>query len=179
MENSGESIQLSMTFEMLGESSQAKVVFLLQPDNPESYDLVADFKSYMDLLGDNIRFKIHYKIFRNMALDDLGLSTQADPSTMPQVVFIDDDYYFVVKNNSFEKSRSLFFESLKQMCLYFASEPTYTNYMKTVHKKCFLKRDASGNLIPVSHFMQCTHDIYGATIKGNDPKFDEVRLTRK
>lgn len=164
---------------MLGESSQAKMVFLLQPDNSESYDLLANFETYMKLLGDNIRFKIHYKIFRNMAIDDLGLQTNEDPNSMPEVVFIDDDFYFVVKNNSFQKSRSLFFESLKQMCLYFASEPIYFNYMKMVRKKCFENADTFGNFNPVGHFMECTRSIYGSTIKGNDPKFDEVGITRK
>ena len=174
MENSGQSLQLSMTFPLLGESSQAKLVFLLQPDNFDSYELIANFEPFLRLLGYSIRFKIHYKIFRNMIIDDIGQPTEADPSTFPDVVFIDDDFYFVVRNNSFEKSRSLFFESLKQMCLYYASEDIYYNYMKRVRNDCFKPADALGNFNPVENFMLCTRGIYGATIKGRDPKFDEV-----
>jgi hypothetical protein len=114
-----------------------------------------------------------------MALDDEGNSTDADPASMSDIIFIDDDYYFVTKNNSFEKSRSLFFESLKQMCLYFASETIYFNYVKEVRIKCFEGPDPKGNFNPVSQFMQCTQGIYGSNIKGKDPKFDTVSLIRK
>jgi hypothetical protein len=174
MENNSKSIQMSITFNLLEESDKAKTVFLLQPDNFDSYELLVNFENYMKSLKNSIEFKVHYKVFRNMPLDDEGNPTDADPSSMSDVIFIDDDFYFVVKNNSFEKSRSLFFESLKQMCLYYASETIYFNYMKLVRLKCFEGPDQLGNYNPVHHFMQCTQGIYGSMIKGKDPTFDTV-----
>ena len=168
-----------MTFNFVQQQSKAKLVFLLQPDNFESYELLVGFQDYLELLKNSMQFKVHYKVFRNMSLDDEGNPSDADPASVSNVIFIDDDYYFVTKNNSFEKSRSLFFESLKQMCLYFASELIFFNYIKEVRLKCFEGPDPMGNFNAVSHFMECTQGIYGSDIKGKDPKFDTVRVIRK
>jgi hypothetical protein len=110
-----------------------------------------------------------------MPLDDNGSPTDADPSTMDDIVFIDDDFYFVVKNNSFKKSRLLFLESLKQMCLNYASEDIYFNYIKEIRSKCFEGPDNLGNYHPVSRFIDCTQGIYNSMIKGKDPKLDAVK----
>ena len=179
MENNSKSIQLSITFNLLQEAARAKTVFLLQPDDFESYELLFNFEKYMKVLDQSVEFKVHYKVFRNMALDDNGLPTDEDPSMMENVMFIDDDFYFVVKNNSFEKSHLLFLESLRQMCLNFASEEIYFSYMKEVRSKCFEGPDNLGNYQPVKLFSNCTFQIYNSMIKGKDPKFDVVYLTRK
>ena len=168
-----------MSFPFLEESSRAKTIFLLQVDNFESYQVLKDFKKYVPLLGKKMQFKVHYKVFKNILLDDEGLPSLEDPTSMSNLLFIDEDFYFVVKNNSFEKSRSLLMESLKQMCIHFADEDIYFKYMNEVRNRCFEGPNHNGNYIPVGHFMGCTQGIYGSMIKGKNIKFDEVNIIRK
>ena len=173
MDNSGETIQLSVSFPFLEESARAKTVFLLQVDNFESYQILENFKKYIPLMGKKMEFKVHYKIYKNMVLNDEGSRSDEDPSSMSDILFVDQDFYFVLKDNSFEKSRSLLMESLKQMCIHFADEEIFFKYMNEVRNRCFEGPNSDGNFVPVGHFMGCTQGIYGSMIKGKNNKFDE------
>lgn len=173
MENSNEDIQVSVSFPFLEESARAKTVFLLQVDNFESYQILENFKKYIPLMGKKMEFKVHYKIYKNMMMNDIGIKSDQDPASMSDILFVDQDFYFVLKDNSFEKSRSLLMESLKQMCIHFADEEIYFNYMNEVRNRCFEGPNPKGNFTPVGHFMGCTQGIYGSMIKGKNLKFDE------
>jgi hypothetical protein len=172
-------IQLSMAFPLLTETTIVKTLFLLQVDNFNSYQLLADFEKYIYLLKNDLKFEVHYRVYKNTPLDENGDKTDEDPSTMPEVVLSDDDYYFVLQDGTFHKDHLLFYESLKQLCLHYSNREIYFNYMKHVRQKCFVGPDEEGNFKALKAFMSCTQGIYGSLIKGNDKELDEVNLIRK
>jgi hypothetical protein len=174
MNNTQEIVQISMSFHFLEESYVAKMVFLLQVDNYDSYKLVNDFEKYIELLKNSMDFKVHYKVFKNTPLDSSGYVSTEDPSTKKNVVYIGNNYYFVVKNNSFEKSDALFFETLRQICLYENSENGYFNYMKEIGRTCFQGPDPKGNFDAVQDFTGCTDNIYNSIIQGKNEQTDKV-----
>lgn len=174
MDNTQEVVQISMSFHFLEESYVAKMVFLLQVDNYDSYKLVHDFEKYIQLLKNSMNFRVHYKVFKNTPLDASGYVSAEDPSTKKSVVYVGRNYYFVVENDTFTKSEPLFYETLRQICLYEASENGYFEYMKQIWSSCFEGPDAKGNFRAVAHFTDCTGDLYNSLIKGKDAQTDKV-----
>ena len=174
MDNTQEVVQISMSFHFLEESFVAKMVFLLQVDNYDSYNLINNFEKYIELLRKNMNFRVHYKVFKNTPLDSSGYISTEDPSTKKNVVYIGRNYYFVVKNDTFEKSEPLFYETLRQMCLYEVSENGYFNYMKEISRNCFEGPDRKGNFNPKAKFTDCTEDLYKSMIQGKDAQVDKV-----
>lgn len=175
MDNTQEVVQISMSFHFLEESYVAKMVFLLQVDNYDSYKLVSDFEKYIELLKNSMNFKVHYKVFKNTPLDSAGYVSTDDPSTKKNVVYIGNNYYFVVKNDTFEKSDALFFETLRQICLYEVSESAYFNYVKKIGRDCFQGPDPKGNFNPKNDFTGCTDNIFNSIIAGKSKEIDKVR----
>lgn len=174
MDNTQEVVQISMSFHFLEESFVAKMVFLLQVDNYDSYNLINNFEKYIELLRKNMNFRVHYKVFKNTPLDSSGYISTEDPSTKKNVVYIGRNYYFVVKNDTFEKSEPLFYETLRQMCLYEVSENGYFNYMKEISRNCFEGPDRKGNFNPKAKFTDCSEDLYKSMIQGKDAQVDKV-----
>ena len=172
-------IRLSMTFDFVQPTTLADVAFLLQVDNFDSYQLIADFEPFYPKLRRDINLILHYKIYKNLMIDDKGEPSKKDPFGVPGVVILDEDFYFVVKNHSFEKQKYLFDESLKQMCMYYLNEQYFFNYMKIVRNRCFIGPDKFGNFAPISTFDGCLRGVYRSMIKGSDANFDEVRVTSK
>lgn len=175
MDNTQETVQISMSFHFLEESYVAKMMFLLQVDNYDSYQLISNFEKYIELLKNNMKFRVHYKVFKNTPLDSNGFISTDYPDKNSEVVYIGKNYYFVVKNNSFQKDKSLFFETLRQICLYYVSEDGYFKYMKEIYLKCFSGPDASGNFNPVNSFTECTFNLYKSMVQGKNEKIDGVR----
>ena len=178
MENTQETIQISMSFHFLEESYVARMMFLLQVDNYDSYQLVSNFEKYIELLKNNMKFSVHYKVFKNTPLDSSGYVNTESPESTKGVVYIERNYYFVVKNDSFEKSEPLFFETLRQICLYYVSDNHYFQYMRQIANKCFSGPDPRGNMNPVSDFTGCTHEIYETQIHNPNPKIHQVEVTK-
>ena len=174
MENTQETVQISMSFHFLEESFVADMMFLLQVDNYDSYQLITNFEKYIELLKNNMKFRVHYKVFKNTPLSSSGYINTDDPNSLKNVVYLGRNYYFVVKNNSFEKDEPLFFETLKQICLYYINDNAYFNYMREIGSQCFDGPDAKGNNNPVNNFTDCTHNFYDSMIEGKDKKVDEV-----
>lgn len=174
MENTQEIVQISMSFHFLEESYVAKMMFLLQVDNYDSYLLVSNFEKYIELLKNNMKFRVHYKVFKNTPLDSNGYVSSEDQSGNSEVVYIGKNYYFVVKNNSFEKDQSLFYETLRQICLYYNSEDGYFKYMREITLKCFDGPNEKGNYNPVNSFTECTYNLYKSMIQGKSTKIDGV-----
>lgn len=63
---------MSLSFHFIEESYIAKMKFLLQVDNYDSYQLVTSFQAYQKLLSENLNLKVHYKIFKNAPLNEYG-----------------------------------------------------------------------------------------------------------
>lgn len=176
MDNTEDTVQISMSFHFLQESFIAKMMFLLQVDNYESYKLVGSFEKYIELLNNNMSFKVHYKVFKNTPLNSMGYVSNNDPGATKNVTYVDSSYYFVVKNNTFEKDQGLFLETLRQMCMYSSSQQNYFNYMREITNKCFLGPNEVGNFEPVKDFVGCTDDIYDSMIYKKNKNLDRVNL---
>lgn len=175
---SSQCVRISAAFESLGASARAKTVFLLQPDNYESYALLGNFRPYLELLDASLEFAVQYRVFRNLVLDDSGKPVEADARVMQNVIFVGSDFYFAVEDNSFRKSRFLLFESVKQMCLHALSRPTYLDYMERVRRSCFGSPRTDGHPRPSAGFADCVQGAYESGVRGRDLALDEVRVTR-
>lgn len=174
MEDTQETVQISMSFHFLDESYVANMMFLLQVDNYDSYQLVSNFEKYIELLKNNMEFKVHYKVFKNTPLDSSGYINTDNPDATKGVIYVGSNYYFVVKNNSFEKDETLFFETLKQICLYTINDEAYFNYMREIGSQCFSGPDIKGNYNPADKFTDCTHNLYESMIEGKNKSLDDV-----
>ena len=175
MENTEDKVQISMSFHFLQESFIAKMMFMLQVDNYDSYKLLNNFKGYINILENDMSFKVHYKVFKNTPLNSSGYVSNNDSQAMKGVTYVGNNFYFVVKDNTFEKQEDLFNESLRQMCLNYISGSLYFDYMGQMQKKCFEGPNPDGNFAPVSKFVECADNIYEDLVENtNKVKHREV-----
>jgi hypothetical protein len=169
MDNTEDQVQISMSFHFLQESFIAKMMFLLQVDNYDSYKLLNSFKEYIALLQNDMSFKVHYKVFKNTPLDSSGYISNNNAQAIKNVTYIGSNYYFVVRDNSFDKNEMLFLETLRQMCINSVSQALYFDYMKTLQENCFEGPDQDGNFNPLKDFTDCTGKIYSDLVEGKNP----------
>ena len=148
--------------------------FLLQVDNYDSYLLATNFRQYQTLLAQHLNLRIHYKIFKNAPLNQYGYIDQGNPNATKDVTYIGKDYYFVVKHNTFEKTPGLFGQSLRQMCLFYISQPNYYAFMELARDSCFEGPDSDGNFKAVNDFTACLDNLYQAQISNKSSTLDEV-----
>lgn len=181
LDSSQEHLQISMAFPFFIEEDLAKSVLLLQVDNYRSYKLLGDLGPHLGLLQRNAKLQIKYRIYKNTPIDEQGRLADKGSLDMSEAVWVDDqnDFYFVLKDNSFSKDHRLFYESLKQMCLHYSDEGLYFEYMDQVRRKCFSGPDGQGDFFPVENLLSCAQGIYGSQVKGKSKDLDEVGVTRK
>ena len=101
---------------------------------------------------------------------------QGNPRAKENVTNIGKDFYFVVKHNTFEKSPQLFTQSMRQMCLFYISQPSYYAYMGLAKKSCFEGPDSEGNYTAAPEFSICLDNIYDSQITNKNSALDEVCL---
>lgn len=169
MDNTEDKIQISMSFHFLKESFIAKMMFMLQVDNYDSYKLTNNFKEYIALLQNDMSFKVHYKVFKNTPLNSSGYIANNDVQATKNVTYIGSNYYFVVKDNTFEKNEKLFLETLRQMCINTLSQSIYFDYMQRIQQNCFEGPDKDGNFNAVNDFTSCTDEIYSNLVEHKEP----------
>lgn len=133
---------------------------MIQVDDYYSYDALPHISNLLSAFPENLNLRIHYKIYKNIPLDSNGKVDSKNPDSGNGEVHIDNDYYFVLKNGSFEKSNDLFLESVFQMCLFNVSPKNYFRYMEKVKAKCFGGLEANGTPKAVYRFADCASGLH-------------------
>lgn len=153
-------MRLSIFFPFVDSASTINSKILLQVDDYYSYKILSHVNTLMQAFPDNLNMRIHYKIFKNIPLDSQGRTDPSNPDSGRGEVHIDNDYYFVLKNKTFQKDNDLFLESVFQLCLFNVSPKVYFTYVNQVLSFCFTSVEVEGTKRPVSSFASCADQFH-------------------
>lgn len=147
-------VELSVHFELTRSDRAVDLRFILQVDDPQSYELITDFAEYHRSFSPIIRLKIHHKLFMNA-----DLSFKNDECVMSGL-----DTYCIVR--SFGDTREipgLITETIRQMCLSSHDFTKFAGYASKVRTACF---DSENRIL--SNFQDCANEIYLAAVPAED-----------
>lgn len=139
-------VELAVHFDLQKSNHPTILRFILQVDDPQSYELVRDFADNYRNFRSIIDLHVHFKLFMN---PDLPFKT--DECLMSGL-----DTYCISRNPADPRDvPGLISETIRQMCLNNHDFWRFASYSSSVRKQCF---QVDG--LPTSTFQDCTNTLF-------------------